>query len=114
LNDIPICTYVLCALLTGVLYRCFYSRQLPVPVAVHVAKVLEHQPESRAQPAVQRARSAQVVETRDDGRGHTVRAQGGPVAVAGRPQVRHTVSDVRAVRQPSAQLARSLRRRWRR
>lgn len=89
----------ICSPLIDVYYRCFNSRQLPVPAAVHVAKVLEHQPKPGAQPAVQRARSAQVVETRNDGRGHSVRAQGGPFAVAGRPQVRHTVSDVRALRQ---------------
>lgn len=76
-----------------------YSRQLSVPAAVDVAKVLEHQPKPGAQPAVQRARSAQVVETRDHGRGHTVRAQGGPVVVPGRAQVRHTVPNVRAIRQ---------------
>lgn len=93
---------------------CSCSRQLPVPAAVDVAKVLEHQPEPGAQPAVQRARSAQVVEARDHGRGHTVRAQGGPVAVPGRAQVRHTVPDVRAVRQPRPQPARPFRGRRRR
>lgn len=111
IGTIPI---YLCASITGVFYRCFNSRQLPVPTAVHVAKVLEHQPEPRAQPTVQRARSAQVVETRDDGRGHTVRAQRGLVAVTGRSEVRHTISNVRAVRQSGTQLARSLRRWWRR
>lgn len=90
------------------------SRQLPVPAAIHVAKVLEHQPKPRAQPPVPGAWPAQVVEARDHGRGHTVRAQGGSVAVPGGPQVRHTLSDVRAVRQPRAQPARSIRRRRRR
>lgn len=93
---------------------CFNSRQLPVPAAVHVAEVLEHQPEPGAQLAVQRTRPAEVVETRDHGRGHTVRAQGRPVAVPGGPKVRHTVSDVRAVRQQSAQPTRAFRRRRRR
>lgn len=109
IGTIPI---YLCVSLTVVFYRCFNSRQLPIPTAVHVAKVLEHQPEPRAQPSIQRARSSQVVETRDDGRGYTVRAQRGLVAVTGRPEVRHTISDIRAVRQPGAQLARSLRRWW--
>lgn len=92
----------------------FDSRQLPVSAAVHVAKVLEHQPEPRAQSPVPGTRPAQVVETRDHGRGHTVRAQGGPVAVPSRPQIRHTLSDVRFVRQPSTQPARAFRRRRRR
>lgn len=78
-----------------------------------MAKVLEHQPEPGAQPPVQGTRPAQIVETGDDGRGHTVGAQGGPVPVPGGPQVRHTVSDVRAVRQPGAQPARAFRGRRR-
>lgn len=87
------------------------SRQLPVSVAVHVAEVLEHEPVAGAQPAVPRARPAQVVAPGDHGRGHLLRAEGGTQPVAGRAQVRHPVPDLRAVRQPRAQHAGPQRRR---
>jgi len=76
-----------------------------------VAKMLEHQPKPGAQLAVQRTWPAQVMETRDHGRSHTIRAQGGPFAIPSSPQVRHTLSDVCAVCQSSAQPAWSFRRR---
>lgn len=76
-----------------------------------MAEVLEHEPVAGAQPAFPRTRSAQVVAARDHGRGHPVCAEGGTVAVAGGPQVRHPLPHVRAVRQPRPQHAGALRRR---
>lgn len=54
---------------------CF-SRQLPVPVAIHVAKVLEHQSEPGAQSSLQGAWTAKVLEARDHGRGDLQCTQG--------------------------------------
>lgn len=76
-----------------------------------MAEVLEHQPEPGAQPALPRARPAQVLEAGDHGRGHLLRAERGPVAFAGRQEVRHPVPDVRALREPRPQHARP-ERRW--
>lgn len=76
-----------------------------------MAEVLEHEPVAGAQPAVPRARPAQVLAARDHGRGYPVRAEGGTVAVAGCSQVRHPLPHLRAVRQPRPQHAGSLRRR---
>lgn len=89
-----------------------FSRQLPVSASVDVAKVLEHQPEPGAQLAVPRARTAEVLATRDHGRGDLLRAQGGPVAVPGCEEVRHPVPDVRALCQSGPQHAWP-QRRWR-
>jgi hypothetical protein len=92
----------------------FSSRQLPVPAAEHVAEVLEHEPVAGAQPSVPRARTSQVVATRDHGRGDPLRPQGGAESLPGRQEIRHPLPDVRAVRQQSAQHAGALRRRWHR
>lgn len=56
-----------------------YNRQLPVPAAVHVAKVLEHQSESGTQPSLPRTRTSQVLEARNYGGGDLQRSQGGTV-----------------------------------
>lgn len=52
------------------------SRQLPVPAAVDVAKVLEHQSEPGAQPSLPRKGTTQVLETRNHGGGDLQRTQG--------------------------------------
>ncbi|CAB0045113.1 unnamed protein product [Trichogramma brassicae] len=59
------------------------ARQLPVSVAVDVAKVLEYQSKSRAQSALSRARPAQVLAPGNDGRGNFQRAEGGTLAQPG-------------------------------
>lgn len=97
------------------LYLQFQSnRQLPVPIAVHVAKVLEHQPEPHPSLAISRTRSSEIVAPRNDGRGHIQCAQGRPVAVASRAKVRYPVSNVCAVRESRAQHAGSVDRWWHR
>lgn len=75
-----------------------------------MAEVLE-QPEPDPPSALSRARPAKVLAPGNDGRSDLQRAEGGPVAVAGGPQVRHPLPDVRAVREPGAQHARSVDRR---
>lgn len=74
-----------------------------------MAEVLEHQPEPGAQPALPRARAAQVVAARDHGRGHLLGAEGGALAVTGCQEIRHPIPDVRALRQPRPQHARPKR-----
>lgn len=76
-----------------------------------MAEVLEHEPEPGAQPALPGARPPQVLEAGDDGRGDILRPEGGAVALPGRQEVRHTLSDVRALRQQGAQHAGALCRR---
>lgn len=77
-----------------------------------MAEVLEHQPEPGAQPAVPRARAAEVLAAGDHGRGYLLRAQGRPVAVSSCEKVRHPVPNVRALCQSGSQHAWP-QRRWR-
>lgn len=67
--------------------------------------MLEHKPESGAQPTVPRAWASEVLATGDYGRSDLLRAKGRPVAVASSKEVRHTVSNVRPVCQPGTQHA---------
>lgn len=63
-----------------------------------MAEVLEHQPESRAQPEVPRAWAPEVLAARDHGRGYILCAEGGAVPLTGREEIRHSVPHVCAVR----------------
>lgn len=73
-----------------------------------MAEVLEHA-DAGAQLAVPRARPTQVLAAGDHGRSHLLRAEGRPVPVAGRSQIRYPLPDLRAVRQPGPQHARAQR-----
>lgn len=70
-----------------------------------MAEVLEHKSKPGAQSAIPRARAAQVLAAGDHGRGNLLGPEGGPVVVAGRAKVRHSLPDLRAVRQPRPQHA---------
>lgn len=74
-----------------------------------MAEVLEHQPVAGAQPAVPRARAPQVLAPGDHGRSHLLRPEGGTLPLPGCEEIRHTVPNICALREPSTQYARTKR-----
>lgn len=70
-----------------------------------MAKVLVDEPKPCAQLEVSRAGPAQVLAPGDHGRGDLLSAKGGALALTGRQKIRHTLSNLRAVREQSTQHA---------
>eukprot|EP00095_Tigriopus_kingsejongensis_P002455 maker-scaffold380_size190731-snap-gene-0.34 protein:Tk02455 transcript:maker-scaffold380_size190731-snap-gene-0.34-mRNA-1 annotation:"ferredoxin oxidoreductase" len=85
---------------------------LSVSIAKYVAKMLESKCLRYAIHALPRARTHEVLEAGDHGRGHLVRLAGGPVPVPSRPQTRHSLPNIRALCQPCSQHAGTFGHGW--
>lgn len=111
-------SFVLCfylcpsSILIWILFSFSSSRQLPVPVAIHVAKMLEHESKSCTQPALPRKRTVEVLATWNHGRSNIFGVEGRLVLVPGRQEVRYSLSYVCSLRKSSAQHVRTFRRWW--